>query len=323
MKLIIQVPCFNEEHTLPTVINELPNSISGVMHIETLVVDDGSSDNTIEVARRLGVNHLVQHSYNRGLAAVFQTGLNTCLQLGADIVVNTDGDNQYPGDEIPRLIEPILRGEADIVIGDRQTYKIPHFSPFKKILQQLGSWVVRLASGTKIPDATSGFRAYSREAALRMSILSRYTYTLETIIQAGKKGLRVTSVPIQVNAPLRESRLIKNNWSYVKHSAATIVRLYTLYEPFRTFIYLSIPFLFSGTYLIARFLYIYFTGASGIGRYVQSVAIGGTALTIGFLLVVLGIIADLIATNRLLIEEMLYRSKRQEFAGKKKEMSDK
>jgi hypothetical protein len=234
--------------------------------------------------------------------------------LGADIIVNTDGDNQYRGDQIASLITPILQGQADIVIGDRQTQTVEYFSPSKKLLQQWGSWVVRLASGTQVPDATSGFRAYSREAALRLTVLTRYTYTLETIIQAGKKGLRVMSVPVKVNPPLRESRLITSNWAYVRRSAGTILRLYALYEPFRTFLYLSLPFLLGGIILLGRFGLIYLNGGSGIGRYIQSVAIGGTALIIGFLLIILGIIGELIATNRLLIEEMLYRIKRQELS---------
>lgn len=314
MHLIIQIPCYNEAATLPEVIADLPQALPGVSRLATLIIDDGSGDDTVAVARRLGIDHIVRHSYNRGLAAAFQTGLEACLKLGADIIVNTDGDHQYPGAEIARLVEPILAGRADIVIGDRQTRSIAHFSPLKRFLQQWGSWVVRLASGAPVPDAASGFRAYSREAALRMVILTRYTYTLETIIQAGKKGLRVVSVPIQVNAPLRESRLIKSNWSYLKHSAATILRLYTLYEPLKTFTYLSLPFLLVGLALLARFFYFYVTGATGVGRYIQSIAVGGTSLTIGFLLIILGVIGDLIATNRLLIEETLYRTKRQELA---------
>lgn len=314
MYLIIQIPCYNEENTLPQVVTHLPILLPGVTQIETLIIDDGSTDNTVAIAQELGVHHIVRHSRNQGLAAAFQTGLEACLRLGADIIVNTDGDHQYPGDQIASLIVPILQGQADIVIGDRQTHTIEHFSLLKKVLQQWGSWVVRLASGTQVPDATSGFRAYSREAALRLSVLTRYTYTLETIIQAGKKGLRVISIPIQVNPPSRESRLIRNNWAYIKHSAATILRLYTLYEPFRTFIYLSLPFMLAGIILLGRFGLLYLSGHSSMGRYVQSVAIGGTALIIGFLLIILGIIGDLIATNRLLIEEMLYRIKRRELA---------
>ena len=313
MRLIIQIPCYNEAKTLPHVISTIPKEILNISNLELLIIDDGSTDNTVAVARQLGVHHIIRHPRNRGLAATFQTGLEACLRLGADIVVNTDGDNQYPGSEIPRLIEPILRGEADIVIGDRQTHQITHFSPLKRVLQGWGSWVVRQASNTSVPDATSGFRAFSREAALRLTILTRYTYTLETLIQAGKKGLIVAHIPIEVNDPLRESRLIKNTWSYIKHSAATILRIYALYEPFRTFIYLSLPFLLIGLILLGRFAIIYFTGGSGVGRYVQSVIYGGTSLTIGFLLIILGIVGDLIAANRMILEEMLYRLKRQEF----------
>lgn len=312
MHLIIQIPCYNEEETLSYVLANLPTHIPNITKIETLIIDDGSTDDTISVAQRMGVNHIVRHAQNRGLAATFQTGLESCLKLGADIIVNTDGDNQYPGDQIEHLIAPILKGHAEMVIGDRQTHVITHFSSSKKLLQRWGSWVVRMASGTNVPDATSGFRAFSREAALRLTVLTRYTYTLETIIQAGKKGLTIAHVPVHVNEQLRESRLVKSNWSYVKRSAATIMRIYALYEPFRTFIYLSVPFLLAGVILLSRFLLIYAIGQSGIARNVQSVVVGGTSLTIGLLLIVLGIIADLIAANRMLIEETLYRLKRQE-----------
>jgi hypothetical protein len=232
------------------------------------------------------------------------------LRLGADLIVNTDADNQYPGQEIPQLLAPLMRGEADIVIGDRQTRTIAHFSILKRLLQQLGSRVVRMASDTDIPDATSGFRAFNRHAALRLNIYTKYTYTLETIIQAGKKGLTVTSIPIQVNEPLRESRLVKSNWNYVKRNAVTILRLYTFYEPLRTFTLLSLPFVLVGMFLLARFLYFYLIGTlDAPGRYVQSVVIGGTLLVLGILIFVLGILADLIAANRLLAEETLYRLK--------------
>ena len=313
MYLIIQIPCYNEADTLPRTLADLPDHIPGVRRIETLVIDDGSTDDTAAVARKLGVHHIVRHPHNRGLAAVFQTGLNTALRLGADIIVNTDADNQYPGHEIPRLIAPILEGRADIVIGDRQTHTLRHFSPLKRFLQRWGSWVVRLASGTQVPDATSGFRAFSREAAMRLTIFTKYTYTLETIIQAGKKGLVTTSVPIQVNAPLRESRLIQSNWNYIKRNAATILRLYTFYEPLKTFSCLSLPFFLGGLFLLGRFLYFYFSGQlTTLGRYVQSVVIGGTLLTLGLLIFVLGVVADLIAANRLLTEETLYHIKRLE-----------
>jgi glycosyltransferase involved in cell wall biosynthesis len=312
MHLIVQIPCYNEERGLPTTLESIPSNIPGVDLIETMIIDDGSTDNTVEVACRLGVDYIVHLPGHKGLAAAFQTGLDACLRSGADIIVNTDGDNQYPQADIPRLITPILQNEADIVIGDRQVQTISYFSPFKKRLQQWGSWVVCLASGVKAPDATSGFRAYSREAALRMSVLTRYTYTLETIIQAGKKGLRVAYVPIQVNQPTRDSRLIKSNWSYIKQSAATILRLYVYYEPLRTFFYVSLPFIVVGLFALARFLFFHFTGQAGVGRHVQSLVLGGTLLTIGFLLFVLGVLADLIAANRMLVEETMYRVKRME-----------
>jgi glycosyltransferase involved in cell wall biosynthesis len=313
MYLIIQIPCYNEEQTLPATLAGMPTRIEGVDRIETLVIDDGSTDDTVAVARRLGVDHVLQLKGHKGLAAAFQGGLDTCLRLGADIIVNTDGDNQYPQADIPHLIAPILAGEAEVVIGDRQVHAVPHFSPLKRVLQQWGSWVVRQVSGIDVPDATSGFRAYSREAALRMSLLTRYTYTLETIIQAGKKGLRVTHVPITPNQPTRASRLIKSNWSYIRRSAATILRLYAFYEPLRTFFYLSLPFVLVGLGAILRFLYLYATDQTGIGRHVQSLTIGGTVLTLGFLLFIFGVIADLTAANRLLIEETMYRIKRMEF----------
>lgn len=313
MHLIIQIPCYNEATTLPDTFAALPTRLPGVDRLETLLIDDGSTDDSVAVAQKLGVTYIIRHSRNRGLAAVFQTGLNACLRLGADIIVNTDGDNQYPGDQIPLLIAPILQGRADMVIGDRQTHTIEHFSPLKRSLQQWGSWVVRLASDTTVPDATSGFRALTRDAAMRLTIFTRYTYTLETIIQAGKKGLSIASVPIRVNPPRRKSRLIKSNWSYIKRNAATILRLYTFYEPLKTFSYLSLPFLLSGLFLLGRFLFLYFLGTfDTTGRYLQSVIIGGTLLTLGFLIFVLGVIADLIAANRFLIEENLYRIKRLE-----------
>ena len=311
-KAIIQIPCYNEAATLPAVLADLPRSISGVDRVEVLIVDDGSTDNTVEIARELGVDHIVQHTNNRGLARAFQTGVDRCLQLGADIIVTTDGDNQYPGRYIPDLVAPILKQEADLVIADRQTANIRHFSPWKKRLQSWGSGIVRAASGTPVPDAPSGFRAYTREAALRLNVLTDYTYTLETIIQAGKKGLTVASVPIEVNPQFRESRLIRNNWSYVKRSAATILRLYAFYEPLRTFFYLSLPFFAVGIVLLGRFAFFYLAGESGIGRFLQSLFVGGTAVVIGVLVVMLGILADLSATNRRLTEEMLYQLKKRE-----------
>lgn len=313
VRLVVQIPCLNEAETLPLTLADLPRQIDGVDRITVLVVDDGSTDGTAQVARDLGVEHVVRHPYPRGLAAAFHSGLDAALKLGADVIVNTDGDNQYPQAEIPRLIGPILRDEADLVIGDRQTATLAEFSPLKRILQGWGSWVVRLASNTQVPDATSGFRAFSREAALRLNIFTQYTYTLETIIQAGKKGLRVAHIPITTNPRLRQSRLIRNEWDYVKRSTATIVRIYALYEPLRTFGLISLPFVLVGAGLIGRFLYFYLTGqVEGVARYVQSVFIGGTALVIGFLIFLFGVLADLVAANRALLEETLYRLKRLE-----------
>lgn len=310
--LVIQIPCFNEAETLPEVVADLPRSLPGIGRVEILVIDDGSSDDTVAVARRCGVDHVVSHHINRGLAAAYQTGIDTALRLGADVIVNTDGDHQYPGNRIGDLVEPVLRGQADLVIGDRQPHTLQHFSPTKRFLQWLGSWVVRVASGTQVPDATSGFRALSREAALRQIVLTRFSYTLETIIQAGKKGLRVAHIPIVVNPTERQSRLVKSNWRFVQVQAATILRIYMLYEPLRTFLLLATPALLAGIFLLARFLYLYFTLQTASGRHIQSVLIGGTLIIVGFLIVVVGILADISATQRALLEELLYRQRKAE-----------
>lgn len=314
-KLIIQIPCLNEAQTLPLTLADIPRQIPGVDRVEVLVIDDGSTDGTSEVARRLGVDHVVRHPYRRGLAAAFQTGVEAALTRGADIIVNTDGDNQYPQAAIPDLIQPIVRDEADIVIGDRQPTANQEFSPVKRLLQGWGSWVVRMASGTSVPDATSGFRAYSREAALRLNLFSRYTYTLETIIQAGKKGLRVAHLTVHTNRQTRPSRLVRSEWDYVKRSAATIIRLYALYEPLRTFSLVSLLFIVPGLALIGRFVVLYLSGSlEGVARLVQSLLIGGVSLIIGFLIFLFGVLADLIGANRQLMEETLYRLKRLELA---------
>jgi glycosyltransferase involved in cell wall biosynthesis len=252
----------------------------------------------------------VRHIGNKGLAEAFRTGLDACLRLGADIIVNTDGDNQYPAAEIPRLIAPILAGEADMVIGDRQPATVAHFSPLKRLLQALGSWAVRLTSGTDVPDAPSGFRAYSREAALRLNVISQYSYTVETVIQAGKKRLAIACVPVTVNQPLRPSRLMRNTWTYLKHSAATIVRVYAMYEPLKVFFYIGLGLLAVGLAGVGRFLYFYFIG--GAAGHVQSLVLSAALLIVGFQVLLIGLLADLIAANRRLIEEALYRLKRLE-----------
>ena len=312
VKLIIQIPCYNEAQTLAETIAELPPQIPGIDCLETLIIDDGSSDETAVIAHSSGITHIVRHPQNRGLARAFQTGLDACLRLGADIIVNTDADNQYPGRFIPELVTLVQRGKADIVIGNRQVNAIPHFSPVKKLLQKLGSWTVRTVSGTEVPDAASGFRAYSREAALRLNILTRYSYTLETIIQAGKLGLTVKSVNIETNAPTRPSRLQRNMWHFIKAQAGTIMRLYAFYEPLRTFSYIALPFLAVGLGTWLRFIYFVLIGESGIGRYGQSLTIGTGLLLVGLLILLFGVQADIANKHRQLTQEMLYRLKKME-----------
>jgi glycosyltransferase involved in cell wall biosynthesis/ADP-ribose pyrophosphatase YjhB (NUDIX family) len=314
MKCIIQIPCLNEAETLPAVLASLPRALPGVDVLETLVVDDGSSDATVAVARRLGVDHVVVHRRTRGLAQAFQTGLDSALALGADIIVNTDGDNQYRGEDIAALVAPIVAGKADLVVGDRQVAAVAHFSPLKRLLQRLGSWTVRTISGTEVQDAASGFRAYSREAALRLTVVSRFSYTLETIIQAGKMGLEVISVPVGSNAPTRPSRLQRSMWHFIKAQASTILRIYAFYEPLRSFSYFSSPFLLSGLLLWLRFLYIYLT-TDDANRFVQSVTIGTGLLVVGAMIMVLGILADIAGKHRQLTQETLYRLRKLELEG--------
>jgi len=310
MKLIIQIPCYNEETTLPQTLADLPKKIEGIDTIEILIVDDGSSDNTVKVAREHGVNYVVSFPQNKGLAKGFNAGIDACLKLGADIIVNTDADNQYYGEDIEKLIRPIINGEAEIVIGDRNTSEIEHFSWLKKKLQRLGSWVVRHLSDTDIPDATSGFRAFSREAALQMNVVTRFTYTLETIIQAGKKNLIVTHVPIRTNEKLRESKLFRNNWQYIKRSISTILRIYTMYEPLKMFTYIGGTIFFIGFLIGLRFLY-YYLFVSGVG-HVQSLILAAVLLLVGFQIFIIGLLADIIGSNRQLIENVLYRIRKIE-----------
>lgn len=315
MKLIIQIPCHNEAATLPEVLAEMPREIAGISQIETLVIDDGSSDDTAAVAASLGVTHVVRHARNLGLARAFQTGLDACLRLGADIIVNSDGDNQYPGRYIPGLIAPIRDRQADIVIGDRQISRNPYFSPLKKRLQKLGSSVVRTISGTDVPDTVSGFRAYSREAALRLNVLSKFSYTLETIIQAGKMGLAIASVPVDTNPPTRPSRLQRSTWHFVKSQASTILRVYAFYEPLRTFSYMAAPFVAAGIFLIVRFLYYYFfTAERGVGRFSQSVTLGTGLFLVGIIVLLFGVQADIAGKHRQLTQETLYRLRKLEAA---------
>jgi len=310
VKLIIQIPCLNEEQTLPQTLRDLPERIDGIDEIEVLVIDDGSTDRSAEVARAHGVHHLVRFTNNKGLAEAFMAGLDASLKLGADLIVNTDADNQYRGCDIEKLIRPILERKADMVIGDRQVESIAHFSPLKKSLQKVGSWVVRHVSETNVPDATSGFRAYSREAALRMNVISRFTYTLETIIQAGKKNIALSHVQVQTNGKLRESRLFKSIPAYLTRSIDTIFRIYAMYEPMKMFAWSGMVIFTPGALLAARFLYYYVTG-DGTG-HIQSLILASVLMIVGFQIAMIGLVADLIGGNRRLLEDTLYRIKKLE-----------
>jgi glycosyltransferase involved in cell wall biosynthesis len=313
VKVIVQIPAYNEEESLGQVLDDIPRQIPDVDCVETLIIDDGSVDRTVQVAREHGADHVICHVGNKGLASAFRTGLDTCLRLGADIIVNTDGDNQYPGESIPDLVRPILECQADIVIGDRRTQQVAHFSRLKRILQALGTWVVRRTSGTDVRDAPSGFRAYSREAALRLNVISHYSYTLETVIQAGKKDLSIAHVPIEIHEVKRRSRLMRGMWDFIKRQGATILRTYAMYEPLRTFSYIALPFGLVGVILLGRFAVLYFEDPGAAqGRYIQSVIIGGFFLLLGFLIFLFGVLSDVIAANRRLTEETLYRIRRLE-----------
>ncbi|MEM6434088.1 MAG: glycosyltransferase family 2 protein [Cyanobacteria bacterium P01_D01_bin.115] len=301
VKLIIQIPCYNEEATLGVTLAELPQSLPGVDCVEWLIIDDGSLDRTVEVARACGVKHVVQFPYNQGLAKAFMAGVEASVRAGADIIVNTDADNQYCAADIPKLIVPILQGEADMVLGARPINDIPHFSPVKKRLQGFGSWVVRLASNTQIPDAPSGFRAFSREAALKFNVFNEYTYTLETIIQAGQRGMKVESVPVRTNGYLRPSRLVKSIPSYVQRSLFTILRIFMTYRPLRFFLFAgSVPFSL-GFLLGVRWLILYFGGTPR--SHVPSLILAAILMLIGFQLWILGLVADLLAVNRKILED--------------------
>ncbi|MBW1637331.1 MAG: glycosyltransferase family 2 protein [Deltaproteobacteria bacterium] len=308
-KLIIQIPCYNEAETLAVTLSCLPRQLPGIDVIEWLIIDDGCTDETVKVARDNGVDHIISHPRNLGLAKAFMTGLRSCVKLGADIIVNTDADNQYNAEDIPLLVQPILEKRAEIVIGARPITSIKHFSLLKKILQKNGSWVVRVASGTDIPDAPSGFRAISRDAAMQLHVFSKYTYTLETIIQAGQKNMEVISTPIRVNKDLRPSQLVKSTPSYINQAIITIIRIFVVYKPFRFFLSIAALFLTLGFLLGVRFLFFYLTGA-GQG-HVQSVVLSGVLLGIGFQTVLVAFLADIIAANRRLLEDVRYELKKK------------
>jgi glycosyltransferase involved in cell wall biosynthesis len=308
MKVFIQVPCLNEEQTLPAVLRSIPTRIDGVDEIEILIIDDGSSDRTIDVAREHGVTHFVRHTRNMGLARSFRDGVHYALDHGADIVVNTDGDNQYPQDRIGDLVKPILAGEADIVIADRQTQTIEHFSPFKKFMQRVGSNVVNRAASTALPDAASGFRAYSRGSLLRLNVVTQFSYCMETIIQAGNKRLKIASVPVVTNAKTRESRLFKNTAHHMVKSGNAIVRSYLMFKPYVIFATLAVLFSVLAAIPFVRFL-ILWVADGGAGGNVQSLIFGSIMSVAALLSLALGVISDLLRTNRILLEEQLERIK--------------
>jgi glycosyltransferase involved in cell wall biosynthesis len=312
MKLIIQIPCFNEEQTLPLTLADLPREVEGFDTVEWLVIDDGSTDRTIAVARECGVDHIVRLTNNKGLAAGFQAGLDACLKLGADVIVNTDADNQYDASAIPALTAPIVAGNADMVIGDRQVMTIEHFSPLKKSLQRLGSWVVRQASDTQVPDTTSGFRAYNREAAMSMSVVSKFTYTLETIIQAGKQLVAIDHVPVKTNPKTRESRLFPSMGAYVRRNTLSIFRIYSQYEPLRVFWGAAMLLGIAALAVWIRFVVAYAEG-SGKG-HVQSLILGAVLFNAAMLLAALGVIGDLLSAQRVMTQRTFERVRRIELA---------
>jgi glycosyltransferase involved in cell wall biosynthesis len=305
--LYIQIPCYNEADTLAIALAALPRKVKGFKSVKWLVINDGSTDRTVEVAKQNGVDYIVHHVRNQGLARAFMTGIEACIRLGADVIVNTDADNQYNADDIPLLTEPILKGLAEIVIGTRPIDQVEHFSPLKKFLQKFGSWVVRAASKTTIGDTTSGFRAYSREAAKQMVVFTDYTYTLETIIQAGQKNMAIISVPIRVNPYLRPSRLIKSIFSYISRSIVTIFRIFVIYQPFKFFAWISLILFSLGLLIGVRFLY-YYTLGMGNG-HIQSLILASILLLMGFQSLLIAFIADLLAANRKLLENIRYRMK--------------
>lgn len=310
MKLIIQIPCLNEEATLPVTLADLPRAVDGFETVEWLIVDDGSTDRTIEVAREHGVDHIVRLTNNKGLASGFQAGLDASLKLGADVIVNTDADNQYHGPDVARLVAPIVAGEADMVVGDREVMTVDHFSPAKKALQRLGSWVVRQASQTTVPDTTSGFRAYNREAALALQVVSKFTYTLETIIQAGKMTVAIDHVPVRTNPKLRESRLFPSMWTYIRRNGVSIFRIYAMYEPLKVFMTAAIVLGLASAAVWTRFLYFFLQG-DGAG-HVQSLILGAVLFNAATVLAALGILGDLLSGQRITLQRIFERIRRVE-----------
>lgn len=310
MKLIIQIPCYNEEVTLPITLAALPKSIEGIDELETLLIDDGSTDRSVEIAENFGVTHIVRLPNNKGLARTFMSGLQKCIELGADIIVNTDADNQYNAEDIEKLIKPILEKKADIVVGTRPIERIKHFSLLKKILQKVGSFMIRLLSSTATEDAPSGFRAFTREAAIMINVFDNYTYTLETIIQSKSKGLIIESTPIRVNENYRKSKLVKNIFEYIRKSTFTMLRMFIIYRPFRFFAIIGGLLFFVGLIIWGRFLFYYFTQHGG--GHLQSLIFAAIAMIIGFQTIMLGVIADLLAINRKLVEDIQIRVKKIE-----------
>lgn len=321
MKLIIQIPCLNESETLGIALAALPRKVPGFDKVEWLIIDDGSTDGTAQLATQLGVDHVVRHPVNRGLATAFMTGLDTCLRLGADVIVNTDADNQYEANDIPKLTAPVLAGEADMVIGARPIDDTEHFSWIKKKLQRLGSWTVRVASKTNVADAPSGFRAISRETAMRLNVFNAYTYTLETIIQAGVSNLRVVSVPIRTNPDLRPSRLVKSISSYVRRSLVTILRIFVIYRPVAFFFWPGMILGAIGGIAILRFLYFYFIMDDGSG-HIQSLIFGTLCIILGALMLMIALLADMITANRKLLERISLRMQRLEYGSKESQQQD-
>lgn len=311
MKLIVQIPCYNEENTLPHTFKDLPDFIEGIDEIEYLIINDGSTDDTVGVAKSLGIHHVVSFKQNKGLAVGFMSGIDACLRLGADIIVNTDADNQYSGSDIKNIVKPIIDGQYDIVIGSRPIDDTEHFSKKKKMLQHLGSWVVRKASNTDIPDAPSGFRAYSRKAAMKLNVINHYTYTLETIIQAGQDKIAMTSVPIKTNPEIRKSRLFKSIGNYIKRSSVTIIRAYMMYKPLKFFCFIGLTIFTIGLLIALRFL-VFFVQGNGAG-HVQSILLSVLLLILGFQTVITGLQADLIASNRKLLEDIQYRVRKLDY----------